>query len=242
MCGRFAMSGIAGALTLASCLLGAQLSAAQEKPTDQPPDVAAKDQPAHSLGQNPGEIATINQLTGTAGDLLEVPMVHLTPGGVKVEAGMKNPMANDPGSAERGKKYFISFNCVGCHAPDGGGGMGPSLSDSASRFGDNPADIYLVISHGAPLGMPSWGASLPDNVIWDLVSYVQAMSKGSSTQWGTTASFTAGLPALEQVPTEFKSAIAPWEHVEPFSHGRKPTEATPDAPPGSPPPTEEMPQ
>lgn len=239
MCGRFGMSGIAGALSLAFCLSGAQIAPAQDKPADQPPEITAKDEPAHSLGRNPGEIAPINQLTGTAGDLLEVPMSHVTPGGVKVEAGMKNPMENDPGSAQRGKKYFTSFNCVGCHAPDGGGGMGPSLSDGASKFGDDPADIYLVISHGAPLGMPSWGASLPDNVIWDLVSYVQAMSKGSGSQWGTTASVTAGLPALEQVPAEFKSEIEPWEHVEPFSHGQKPTEATSDAGPIPPPPPEQ---
>jgi cytochrome c oxidase cbb3-type subunit 3 len=225
------------AAALASCALVPAMTAAQqaqEKPVELPPELVARSQPAHSLGQRPGEIATINELTGTASALLEIPLVKLTPGGVPVEAGMANPMANDPGSAERGKQYFAAMNCSGCHAPDGGGGMGIALSNSFFKFGNDPANIYLVISHGAPLGMPSWGAFLPDNVIWDLVSYIQAMSHEPAGPWGVTASIPAGLPKVEQVPAEFKSEISPWEFVQPFSYGQKPTEATPTTGPRMP--------
>lgn len=231
MCRRLLATGIA-----IIAALGVQVAAAQEKPSEQPrpPELTAESQPSHTLGQEAGEIATINELTGTPGAMLEIPLVHITPGGIDIEADIKNPMANDPGSAERGRHYFTSFNCVGCHAPDGGGGMGPSLSNSIFKFGSDPANLYLVISHGAPLGMPSWGGSLPDNVIWDLVSYIEAMSKEPTGPWGVTASLTAGLPAIEQIPAEFKSEIAPWQHIEPFSHGQKPTEATPTTGPSYP--------
>ena len=42
---------------------------------------------------------------------------------------IKNP-ENDAQAVERGMKYFTAFNCVGCHAANGGGGMGPALSNS----------------------------------------------------------------------------------------------------------------
>lgn len=232
MCGAD-LRRVLAAVASGSVALGSALALAQDKAPDLPPEVVANQSPAHDLGHEPSEIDQINVLTGMGSDLLEVPLVNLTPGAVPI-AGMANPMADDPSSAMRGKKYFTSFNCSGCHAPDGGGGMGPSLSNSIFKFGSDPAHLYLVISHGMPLGMPSWGGFLPDNVIWDLVSYVEAISKQPTGPWGITASVPAGLPALEQVPAEFKSEIAPWDYVEPFSFGEKPTKATPTTGPNMP--------
>lgn len=224
---------VAGLAVSAAALLFADCpSIAEDNNNVSPPPagVQAQAQPAHSLSQNPGEQNKIDQIT-SASSLLEVPLVHIVPGGVKVGPKMKNPMANDPESADRGMKYFINFNCVGCHAPNGGGGMGISLSNSAFKFGSDPANLYLVISHGAPLGMPAWGALLPDNVIWDLVSYIESISKDSTKEWGVTVSQVAGLPKIEQVPAEFKHMSNPWQYTEPFSHGQKPTNHNPTAGP-----------
>jgi cytochrome c oxidase cbb3-type subunit III len=239
MSGPIRVSRIA-AIALPSALGVAAAAAQVQQPGQQPPAVVANSQPTHSLGQNAAEIPTINAITGSSGSLLEVPLVRLTPGGVSVEAGMANPMANDPESAERGMQYFKGFNCVGCHAPNGAGGMGLSLSNSVFKFGNDPAHVYLVISHGAPLGMPSWGAFLPDSAIWDLVSYIQSISKEPTGPWGRTASKTANLPPIEQVPAEFNQTTTPWTFVEPFSFDQKPTQApsstakaAPDIPPDS---------
>ncbi len=158
-------------------------------------------------------------------DLRRVPMVNITPGNVSPEANVKNPFAEDPKSAERGMKYFISFNCVGCHAPNGGGGMGPALSNAPLfKYGTDPATLFLVINHGAPLGMPAWGTVLPQNVIWDLVSYIGSISKFPRPAWGDTVSASEHLPGIEQVPAEFKQTANPWGFTEPFSNGQKPTE------------------
>jgi hypothetical protein len=88
MCGRFGKSGIAGALSLAFCLSGAQIAPAQDKPADQPPEITAKDEPAHSLGRNPGEIAAIEHDSGSARELLVVGKMLVRPAGVCVVAGM----------------------------------------------------------------------------------------------------------------------------------------------------------
>jgi cytochrome c oxidase cbb3-type subunit III len=158
-------------------------------------------------------------------DLRRVPMVNITPGKVSPEVNIKNPFANDPKSAERGMKYFNSFNCVGCHAANGGGGMGPALSDAATfKYGTDPATLFLVISHGAPLGMPAWGTVLPRNVIWDLVSYIESISRFPRPAWGNTVSASEHLPGIEQVPAEFKQTSEPWNYTEPFSNGQKPTD------------------
>jgi cytochrome c oxidase cbb3-type subunit 3 len=209
------MSGLFRAQIVAAVViaLGAALAARALAQSDNPP-------PAQQ-SSGPGAQNVINQVTGSTNALLAVPLVRNTPGAVSTGTNIKNPMANDPGSAQRGMRYFVAFNCVGCHMANGGGGMGPALSNSFFKYGDDPAQIYLVISHGAPLGMPAWGTILPDNVIWDIVSYIQSISKEPST-WGTTVSAANRLPAIEQVPAEFQQTTTPWEHVQPFSSGQKP--------------------
>jgi cytochrome c oxidase cbb3-type subunit 3 len=146
---------------------------------------------------------------------LRVPMVNNIPGGIAAET-IVNPMANDPASAERGMQYFNTFNCIGCHAPNGGGGMGPSLSGRAFKFGSSPANHFIVIAHGAPLGMPAWAGRLPENVIWDLVSYIDSISKAPSGEWGTTVSPANNLPSIQQVPAEFNPTAKPWLATQPF--------------------------
>ncbi len=146
----------------------------------------------------------------------------LIPGDVEIEHGVTNPAAEDTDSAARGMKYFADFNCSGCHAANGGGGMGPALSNREFIYGDKPEQIYLSIAQGRPAGMPAWGAVLPSAVIWDLVSYIQGISDAPSTQWGTTTSLDAF--TIEQVPPEFKSTPDPWKYTQPFSFGQKPEE------------------
>jgi cytochrome c oxidase cbb3-type subunit 3 len=149
---------------------------------------------------------------------LKVPLVNNIPGGIAIEV-MKNPMANDPVSVDRGMQYFNTFNCIGCHAPNGGGGTGPSLSSRTFKFGSDPANHFVVIAHGAPLGMPAWAGRLSENVIWDLVSYIDSISNAPEGEWGTTVSPAANLPRIQQVPAEFNQTPRPWLATQPFSTG-----------------------
>jgi cytochrome c oxidase cbb3-type subunit 3 len=125
--------------------------------------------------------------------------------------------------------YFNQFNCIGCHAPNGGGGMGPSLSNSTFIYGSEPENIYLTILQGRPKGMPAWGNILPDHVIWDLVTYISGISKKPSEPWGKTTSVSGF--KIEQIPAEFMSTVSPWKHTAPFSYGQAPFEKVKGSPP-----------
>lgn len=199
----------AGKLMALSCALliaAAGLAAAQ--PGGSPPSAANPSAP--------------QQPPGVSAPFMKVPLVNNTPGGVTPQMP-SSPVAKDPAAAERGMQYFVGFNCVGCHAANGGGGMGPALSNRAFKFGSDPAQLFLVISHGAPLGMPAWGSVLPEQVIWDLIAYIQSISQAPDPQWGHTVSAAAGMPAVQQVPAEFKQTATPWAFTEPFSSGQAPS-------------------
>ncbi len=157
---------------------------------------------------------------GGADALLHVPVTTLYPGMVKPQPNVNSPVEDDEAAAWRGKGYFNQFNCVGCHAPHGAGGMGPSLSDAAFIYGGEPANIYLTIVQGRPVGMPAFGGMLPDSVVWDLVAYVQAISKDETPGWGKTVSLKDY--TIEQVPAQYVNTVDPWSRTQPFSFGKPP--------------------
>lgn len=181
--------------------------------------------PVHSLPYEAGRLPT-EQYAGTEA-LLRTPVPNLFPGGIPIRPPIQNPVGNDPAAPERGMRYFNAFNCVGCHAANGGGGMGPSLSDRFFKYGGEPANIYLTIVQGRPLGMPAWGGVLPDSVIWDLVAYVRQISRAPQTEWGQTISLKA--MTTEQVPAEFETTSNPWAYTERFSFGQRPEAAVQQA-------------
>jgi cytochrome c oxidase cbb3-type subunit 3 len=169
-------------------------------------------------------VATQGYAGGNAATrLLATPVTGLLPGATPLKPTLTSPVANDPQAAMRGMQYFLAFNCVGCHAPNGGGGMGPALSNTTFLYGGAPANIYLTIYQGRPNGMPAWGQMLPDNIIWDLVAYVQSISRAPTPQWGTTVSRQT--LTQEQAPAEHVTTTEPWKQMEAFSHGQKPNAA-----------------
>ena len=155
-------------------------------------------------------------------ELLQVPVGPTFPGGVPFPPPIKNPEAGDPAAIERGMQAFVSMNCVGCHAPNGGGGMGPALSERQFIYGREPANIYLSIEQGRPNGMPAWGQMLPPNATWDLVAYIRSISNAPETGWGQTISRSPPSPGIQQVPAELVTTATPWTHTQPFGEGRKP--------------------
>jgi cytochrome c oxidase cbb3-type subunit 3 len=166
---------------------------------------------------------------GSVSALVHVPVVTLYPGAVPVRPTVKSPVADDPAAAQRGMEYFIQMNCVGCHAPNGAGGMGPALSNAKFVYGGEPENIYLSILQGRPNGMPAWGGMLPDQMIWDLVAYIQSISKEPRGAWGKTTS--ADGFTVEQVPSEFITTTTPWDYTTPFSYGQAPFEKPKGSPP-----------
>ncbi|MCP3402090.1 cytochrome c [Bradyrhizobium sp. CCGB01] len=159
---------------------------------------------------------------GRPGVFMQVPVTTLFPGAQPDPPQIKNPVQGDPNAQQRGMTYYVSFNCIGCHAPNGGGGMGPALSNNLFTYGSQPENIYLSIYQGRPNGMPAWGGVLPDSVIWDLVSYIGKISNDPNRQWGRTFSANPLSPEVEQVPSEQVSTTDPWSATKTFNFGQKP--------------------
>lgn len=146
------------------------------------------------------EMSAAHGTTGTA-QLLDVPVSSLPihPQAPQIE----NPYAGDKTAVQRGEELFSAMNCIGCHAPEGGGGMGPPLSDSQWIYGGQPAQIYLSIMQGRPNGMPAWGGTLPSQSIWELVTYIETLHKPKSAYEQQTP-LTGSSESGEKPPGEDK--------------------------------------
>ena len=155
-----------------------------------------------------------------AATLLRVPVTGIVPGNQPVAPDIKNPLESDPDASTRGMRDFDTFNCSGCHAANGAGGMGPSLSDDQWLYRSSPANIYLTIVQGRSKGMPAFGTLLPDRVIWELVSYIQSITEKPSGTFGKTISSDS--PDREQVSANRLQTPNPWRYTEPFYNGQKP--------------------
>jgi|SRR5690625_1229579 len=79
----------------------------------------------------------------------------------------------DEADLSAGKKLY-DVNCVACHAIDGGGGIGPNLTDEYWILGGGIKNIYHTISEGgrSGKGMVPWKDELKPNQIAQLASYV----------------------------------------------------------------------
>lgn len=160
--------------------------------------------------------------SASANPILRVPVSGLHPGDVSFTPKIDNPLAKDPQATTRGMQDFIQFNCVGCHAANGGGGMGPALSEGHFIYGSSPANLFLDIYQGRPNGMPAWGDILPELTIWELVAYVKSIAHPPSATFGETISRTPPSPAVEQTPAEFLQTANPWGFTTTFSDGKEP--------------------
>jgi cytochrome c oxidase cbb3-type subunit 3 len=75
-----------------------------------------------------------------------------------------------------GQTFYEQFNCAGCHAPGGGGGMGPPLNDDEWIYGSDPENIFDTVVEGRPNGMPSFRGKIDNAHLWQLVAYIRSMS------------------------------------------------------------------
>ena len=97
------------------------------------------------------------------------------PGGQADPAAGRSPYDENAFAVSEGQRLYEWFNCSGCHA-HGGGAIGPALMDSVWVYGGEPDQIYATIVQGRPNGMPSFGARIPRQQVWQLVAYVRSLS------------------------------------------------------------------
>jgi cytochrome c oxidase cbb3-type subunit III len=101
--------------------------------------------------------------------------------------------SNDETLLAMGEQVYIK-NCLVCHAPDGGGLIGPNLCDDSFIHGPTYADSIHVILKGVPAkGMIPWEGVLNPDEVHAVASYIWAMR-------GTT-------PANPKPPEGTRSAL-----------------------------------
>jgi cytochrome c oxidase cbb3-type subunit 3 len=71
---------------------------------------------------------------------------------------------------------LFKANCVACHAADGGGLVGPNLTDNYWLHGGDIRDVFKTIKYGWPdKGMKSWKEDFSPVQIAQLASYVESL-------------------------------------------------------------------
>ncbi len=76
---------------------------------------------------------------------------------------------------EEGAKIFIK-NCAVCHATDGGGGVGPNLTDVYWLHGGDIKDVFSTVKYGVPAkGMIPWKDQLNPAEMQKVSSYILSL-------------------------------------------------------------------
>ena len=103
---------------------------------------------------------------------------------------MKNPLSSDSADIKAGETLYqqtaLPLACVNCHGAkgDGQGPMGAALNPPPRNFtcGETMNDLsdgqlFWIINKGSPgTGMMAF-SGMPDNQIWQLVSYIRSLAK-----------------------------------------------------------------
>lgn len=82
----------------------------------------------------------------------------------------------DPASLAAGKDMFVK-TCAACHLADGGGSVGPNLTDKYWLHGGSIKDIFKSIKYGwQDKGMKSWKDDFSPKQIHEIASFVKSLN------------------------------------------------------------------
>lgn len=96
---------------------------------------------------------------------------------------------NDPKRISAGAGLYNEM-CTGCHLGPGveksemSQGLYPQAPELARGNDHTPAQEFWIIKHGVKLSaMPAWGKTHDDQLIWDMVAFLQALPKMNPQQY-----------------------------------------------------------
>ncbi|MBR9999128.1 MAG: c-type cytochrome [Cyclobacteriaceae bacterium] len=88
-------------------------------------------------------------------------------------------VATEEAALAQGETIFIR-QCAVCHQQDGGGNVGPNLTDDYWIHGGSIKDIFSIIKYGVPQkGMISWESQLNPTEMRDVASYIKVKLVGT---------------------------------------------------------------
>jgi cytochrome c oxidase cbb3-type subunit 3 len=128
------------------------------------------------IGEGKGRIAAYDASIAAAKAEFPAPAVATGPSGAELLT-----LSKDPTELAAGKTVFTT-TCVACHGPDGGGVIGPNLTDAYWLHGGTPEAIWHTVNGGVlAKGMPAWGQSLAPDKINAVVAYVISLQGTTPT-------------------------------------------------------------
>lgn len=81
----------------------------------------------------------------------------------------------DAARLEEGRTTFVN-TCAPCHKPDGGGSIGPNLTDPYWIHGKRIDDMVGVVANGVlDKGMPAWSTVLKPGQIAAVIAYITTL-------------------------------------------------------------------
>src|SRR5689334_3133586 len=105
-----------------------------------------------------------------------------------------NVVPNDLDDANRISKGAGQYAemCSSCHLAPGmerteiSRGLYPRAPELRRKTDLNPAEQFWIIKHGVKMtGMPAWGVTHDDELIWDVVAFVRKLPKLTPAQYET---------------------------------------------------------
>lgn len=100
---------------------------------------------------------------------------HPAPSGDDVSEATLTALVGDQQALALGKTTYDSY-CASCHRQDGGGLIGPNLTDDYWLHGAAITNIYKTIVDGVlAKGMPPWGKSLKPEQLNAVTAYVVSL-------------------------------------------------------------------
>ena len=119
-----------------------------------------------NIGAGPGMVASYEA------DMAAHAAAQVAPAGPQITDDAVAALARDPATVAEGKATFVQY-CAACHRPDGGGLIGPNLTDDSWIHGGRPSEIHQTIVQGVlAKGMPEWGRLLKPAQVDAVSAYV----------------------------------------------------------------------
>ena len=120
----------------------------------------------------------------------------------KFEAGIPSlSPSTDTAALENGRQTYAKF-CAPCHRADGGGLVGPNLTDDYWIHGSNYTDTVKIIWDGVPAkGMITWKTVLKPDEIQSVASYIYTLR---GTKLATPGKPPENTTPVKTAPNQFE--------------------------------------
>lgn len=89
-------------------------------------------------------------------------------------------MLTEESKIQEGQAIFMK-HCAVCHQKDGGGSVGPNLTDAYWIHGNDIKDIFSTIKYGVPTKMISWQDQLNPSEMQKVASFIKTL-EGTTPQ------------------------------------------------------------